>query len=250
MIPASPCTGSTRNAAVSGVIARSSASASPYGTVDSPVGNGPNPSRYCGSVESPVIVIVRPWKLPSHAMIAARPSGMPLILWPHLRAALIAVSTASAPPLAGSTRSEPRDARQALHQLRQPVVVVRARRDRELLRLLDQRADDARMRMAEADRRVRAHQVEQPAALDVGDPRTFAARQHDGQRLVVERAGLLLARDQCIRAREGLGTGRRGDVSPAGTLLHAETPCERCRARANRSAVDGTLGRGRRSCRG
>ena len=33
--------------------------------------------------------------------------GYALDLWPHLRAALIAVSTASAPPLAGSTRSNP-----------------------------------------------------------------------------------------------------------------------------------------------
>ena len=141
------------------------------------------------------------------------------------------------------------DARQSLHQLRQPVVVVGARRHRELLRLLDQRADDARMRVTEAHRRVRAHQVEQPATFDVGDPRALAARQHDGQRLVVVCAGLLLTRDQRLAAREGFGAGERGDISRAGTLLHAETPCERCRARANRSVVHGR-GRVRRSSRG
>ena len=43
-------------------------------------GNGPKPSRYCGSVEKPTIVIERPWKLPLHTMISARSAGMPLTL--------------------------------------------------------------------------------------------------------------------------------------------------------------------------
>ena len=60
IMPPSPCTGSTRNAAVLDVIVRASASASPYGIVRSPGGNGPKPSRYCGSLERPVIAIVRP----------------------------------------------------------------------------------------------------------------------------------------------------------------------------------------------
>jgi hypothetical protein len=107
MMPASPWTGSTRNAAVFGVIACASASASPKGTVDRPGGNGPKPSRYCASVDKPVMAIERPWKLPRQAMISARPSGMPLILWPHLRAALMAVSTASSPVFTGSARSSP-----------------------------------------------------------------------------------------------------------------------------------------------
>jgi len=54
---------------VCGPIADSSAAGSSYGIVFSPVGYGPKPSRYCGSVESPVIVIERPWKLPRDAMV-------------------------------------------------------------------------------------------------------------------------------------------------------------------------------------
>ena len=38
--------------------------------VDNPTGKGPKPSRYCGSVERPVAVIVRPWKLPWATMIS------------------------------------------------------------------------------------------------------------------------------------------------------------------------------------
>jgi hypothetical protein len=71
MMPASPCTGSTRNAAVFGPIACASASGSPYGIVNRPGGYGPKPSRYCASVDRPVIVIERPWKLPRQAMTSA-----------------------------------------------------------------------------------------------------------------------------------------------------------------------------------
>ena len=48
MMPASPWIGSTRKAAVFGVIAASSAAASPNGTLAKPGVNGPKPSRYCG----------------------------------------------------------------------------------------------------------------------------------------------------------------------------------------------------------
>ena len=48
MMPASPWIGSTRKAAVFGVIAASSAAASPNGTLTKPGANGPKPSRYCG----------------------------------------------------------------------------------------------------------------------------------------------------------------------------------------------------------
>ena len=50
-----------------------------------------------------MIEIVRPAKLPSQAMISAWPSGTPFTSWAHLRAALSAVSTASAPVFIGST---------------------------------------------------------------------------------------------------------------------------------------------------
>ena len=121
---------------------------------------------------------------------------MPLILWPHLRAALIAVSTASAPPLAGSTRSRPVSCARRSNRNGSSSLWIRARRDAELLRLGDQRADDPRVRVAEAHRRVRAHQVEVAAAVDVGQPAALAARQHDRQRIVVAGAERLFAADQ------------------------------------------------------
>ena len=80
MMPASPWIGSTRNAAVFGVIAASSAAASPNGTLTKPGANGPKPSRYCASLEKPTMVVVRPAKLPAATMISARPSGTPLTL--------------------------------------------------------------------------------------------------------------------------------------------------------------------------
>ncbi len=80
MIPASPWIGSTRNAAVFGPIAASSAALLPNGTLTKPGANGPKPSRYCASLEKPTMVVVRPAKLPAATMISARPSAMPLTL--------------------------------------------------------------------------------------------------------------------------------------------------------------------------
>ena len=39
---------------------------------------GPNEARASGSVEKLTIVVVRPWKLPSNAMITASSAGTPL----------------------------------------------------------------------------------------------------------------------------------------------------------------------------
>ena len=54
-----------------------------------------------------MIVVVRPWKLFSATTIVAAFSATPLTWYPHLRATLMAVSTASAPVFIGSTRSVP-----------------------------------------------------------------------------------------------------------------------------------------------
>ena len=51
------------------------------------------------------MVVVRPWKLSAQTMISAWSLAMPLTFSPHLRAALMAVSTASAPEFIGSTLS-------------------------------------------------------------------------------------------------------------------------------------------------
>ncbi len=64
---------------------------------------GPKPSLYCSSVLKPTMVVVRPWKLSAQTMISAWSLAMPLTFSPHLRAALMAVSTASAPEFMGST---------------------------------------------------------------------------------------------------------------------------------------------------
>ena len=71
-----------------------------------------------------------------------------------------------------------------------------ARRHGEPLRLLDQRAHDARVRVAVAHRRVRAHHVEIAAAMLVPQPAAVAVREHDGQRIVVARGIAALASDR------------------------------------------------------
>ncbi len=167
-------------------------------------------------------MIDRPWKLPAHTMISARSAGMPLILWPHLRAALSAVSTASAPPLAGSARSSPVSVVSRLQEGRQKLVVEDARGDGEPLRLLDQRAHDARMRVAVAHGRVRAHHVEVAAAVLVPQPAAVAVRQNDRQRVVVARGVAALARDRRGDCRGADGRRRAGGE----TAVHADAPCE------------------------
>ena len=54
-----------------------------------------------------MIVVVRPWKLLRATMIVPCPAGTPLTSAPHLRATLMALSTASAPLFIGSTMSLP-----------------------------------------------------------------------------------------------------------------------------------------------
>jgi hypothetical protein len=77
MTPASPWIGSISTATVLAFITRSSAAASPNGTIRNPGANGPKPSRAEGSVEKPTMPSVRPWKLFSQTMISAAPSGTP-----------------------------------------------------------------------------------------------------------------------------------------------------------------------------
>ncbi len=59
-------------------MAAASASASPYGTTRNPGVYGPNEARASGSVEKLMIVVVRPWKLPSNATMTASSAGTPL----------------------------------------------------------------------------------------------------------------------------------------------------------------------------
>src|SRR5699024_6501059 len=66
---------------------------------------GPNPRLYSASDDKETAVIVLPWKLPSQAMISALSSATPFTSYAQRLAALIAVSTASAPVFIGSALS-------------------------------------------------------------------------------------------------------------------------------------------------
>jgi hypothetical protein len=65
---------------VFGVIAASSSAAFPNSTILNPGVNGPNPSRYCSSVEKLTSVVVRPWKLFAATTISARSWGTPFFV--------------------------------------------------------------------------------------------------------------------------------------------------------------------------
>ena len=78
---------------------------SPYGTETNPGVYGPKSARASGSEEKDTIVVVRPWKFPSNTTMTASSRRTPRVTYPHLRATLTAVSTASAPVFIGSTIS-------------------------------------------------------------------------------------------------------------------------------------------------
>src|SRR3989339_751729 len=75
--------------------------------VTKPGANGPKPFFESGSDEKLMIVVVRPWKLFSQTMISPLSSGMPLLMWAHLLASFMDVSTASAPVFIGRAISSP-----------------------------------------------------------------------------------------------------------------------------------------------
>ena len=99
--------GSISTATVSSSMAAAIASASPNGTERNPGVYGPKPRRAATSSEKLMIVVVRPWKLLRATTIVPLSAGTPLISWPHLRATLMPLSTASAPLFIGSTMSLP-----------------------------------------------------------------------------------------------------------------------------------------------
>ena len=151
------------------VIARSIAAMSPNGT--SAEARRERPEAVAvrrGSDEKPTMVVVRPWKLPCadddlravarHALDVDRPS------W---RAALIAVSTASAPVFIGQRGIEPGELAQRLEERPDAIVVKGARRHGEPLRLRVQRREDARMAVAVAGGRIGAHHVDVAPPVDV-----------------------------------------------------------------------------------
>ncbi len=121
---------------------------------------------------------------------------------------------------------------QPLQKKRQLVVVEGARGHRQLLRLRDQRRDDAGMRMPVTDGRIRAHHVEKTPAVDVPQPSALAVRHHHRQRVVVACAEGLFDVD---KGRARFGFCRLAGVEIA--LLHSvdSLSADRRVARSSRS---------------
>jgi hypothetical protein len=168
------------------VIAARTASASPKGTMSNPGANGPNPVRATGSVLKPTIVVVRPWNPPSHTTMRAWSAGAPLRSYPHLRAALLAVSTASAPVFIA--RSSIPVSAQLLAEPSELVVVERPAGQCQPVELRAGGRHQGWVTVTEAQRGVRRQHVQVAPALHVPDPHTFPIGDHQGQGGVVGRA--------------------------------------------------------------
>jgi hypothetical protein len=128
-----------------------------------------------------------------------------------LRAALIAVSTASAPVFIGRARSIPVRRQRTLEKAAEARGVKGAAGHGKRLRLLGQGVDQGRVGVAEAHGRVRRHHVEITPAGGVVQPDIQAALEHDLQRIVVAGAMAALEFDRRVRLPgEGLGPGGGG----------------------------------------
>src|SRR3982074_703966 len=174
--PASPWIGSTRKATVCGVIASSSALASPNGMILKPGANGPKCSRVAGSVLKPTIPSVRPSQLSAQTMISAPPPATAL--------------TPIAPFAHRLDRSLPRlgaaGHRQHLVGAGQLgdlfvergelVVVEGAGGQRQPARLFHHRGQDLWMAVALVQRRIGGEAIQISVALRVPHPDAFAAR--------------------------------------------------------------------------
>ena len=206
-MPASHWIGSTRNAHVSGVMAASSAAMSPYGMSVKPGVNGPKPlpvrrlGRGADQRDRAAVKVavadddVRAIRGDALAHVAPAPRG--------LDGGFDRFG-------AGVHRQhdvETGEARELLAEERQLVVVERARRQRDLVRLLDERREDGRVRVALVERRIRAQAIEIAPSLDVVDPHAGRAGDDDRQRVVVARAPAGLERQQilcdCLRGTHG-----------------------------------------------
>src|SRR5512142_323841 len=205
-IPASAWMGSTRNAAVFGVMAFSRASASPKGLIGKPGVKGPKSCRYSGSVEKLITVTVRPWKLLAQQMISALSWGTPFFWQAHGVAGQIA---------------------ELLGQLGPLVVAEGARGERQLAGLLDESPDDAGVTVALVDGRVGAQEVEVLAAFDVVHPDALGLADDDVERMVIVGAVEIFDQDEVFAIHVGLlWTGVRGGeggIRTRGTPYGAHT---------------------------
>jgi len=99
-----------------------------------------------------------------------------------------------------------------LLELAEDVVVERAGRERQGVRLVDERLDDFRVRVALVDGGVGGEKVEVHLVVDVVEQRALAAGEDDGERVVVEGAELVLELHAGLAGGGERGVGRRGLV--------------------------------------
>ena len=147
------------------------------------------------------MVVVRPWKLPAATMILAWSAGTPLT---------------SVAPLAGDLDRGLDGLGAGVHrqhevlaaqvaerggEVGELVVHERAAGQREPVELGVRGREQARVAVAEVQRRVAGQQVEVAAAVDVGHPGALGVGDHDRQRVVVVRGALLGARELLDRGR-------------------------------------------------
>jgi len=99
------------------------------------------------------------------------------------------------------------EAADLLAETAQLVVAEGARAEGETRRLLGYDLDELRMAVALVDRRIGGEEVEVALAFDVPDPGTFAARDHDVERVVVVGAVAVLEGDQ-VRGAERRSHGQ------------------------------------------
>ena len=142
------------------------------------------------------MVVVRPWKLPDATMISAESNATPLTSYAHLRATLMADSTASAPVFIVSTISVPVSSASSWQNVAELVVVEGARREGQPVELLVRSLEQRGMAVTEVQGGVSGQEVEVPLAVDVGDPGPFGLGDHDRKGVVVVGAPLLVEGDE------------------------------------------------------
>ena len=159
---------------------------------------GPKPSLYWSSVEKPTMVVVRPWKLSAQTMISALSFVMPLTFSPHLRAALMAVSTASAPEFMGSTFVVAGQLADFLAEQGQLVVAEGAAGQGDLGGLAAQGLQQPGMAVALVHGAVGGQEIHEAVAFDVFDPDAFGLLDDDVQGVVVVGPVLVLDLDELL----------------------------------------------------
>ena len=97
------------------------------------------------------------------------------------------------------------EVRELLAEHRELVVAEGARGERDLLRLLDERGKNARVRVPLIDGRVRAQAVEVALALDVPHPRALRALDDEIERMVVVCAPAVFEGDEGVGIAGGEG---------------------------------------------